>query len=44
MSLGPTQRFDNSSYFQEGSGKPGPWKQALFGFWSRRINDEHRII
>lgn len=28
----------------EGIGKPEPLKHALFGFWSRRINDEHRIV
>lgn len=28
----------------EGVGKPEPLKHALSGYWSRRINDEHRII
>jgi len=28
----------------EGIGKPEPLKHALFGFWSRRINDEHRMV
>jgi len=28
----------------EGIGKPEPLKHALSGFWSRRINDEHRIV
>ncbi|MGB5615900.1 MAG: Txe/YoeB family addiction module toxin [Desulfobacterales bacterium] len=28
----------------EGIGKPGPLKHALSGYWSRRINDEHRIV
>ncbi|MBI2803007.1 MAG: Txe/YoeB family addiction module toxin [Gammaproteobacteria bacterium] len=28
----------------EGSGKPEPLKHAFSGFWSRRINDEHRIV
>ena len=28
----------------EGSGKPEPLKHALTGYWSRRINDEHRIV
>jgi toxin YoeB len=28
----------------EGSGKPEPLRHALSGFWSRRINDEHRMI
>ncbi len=27
-----------------GVGKPEPLKHALSGFWSRRINDEHRIV
>lgn len=28
----------------EGIGKPEPLKHGLAGYWSRRINDEHRII
>lgn len=28
----------------EGIGKPEPLKHALAGYWSRRINDEHRMI
>ena len=28
----------------EGTGKPEPLKHALAGWWSRRINDEHRIV
>jgi toxin YoeB len=28
----------------EGMGKPEPLKHALAGYWSRRINDEHRIV
>jgi toxin YoeB len=28
----------------EGKGKPEPLRQALSGYWSRRINDEHRIV
>ena len=28
----------------EGTGKPEPLKNALSGYWSRRINDEHRIV
>jgi len=28
----------------EGIGKPEPLKHALSGHWSRRINDEHRIV
>lgn len=27
-----------------GIGKPEPLKYALSDFWSRRINDEHRIV
>ena len=28
----------------EGLGKPEPLKHALSGYWSRRINDEHRFV
>ncbi|WP_417914289.1 Txe/YoeB family addiction module toxin [Candidatus Electronema sp. JM] len=28
----------------EGLGKPEPLKHALSGYWSRRINEEHRIV
>jgi len=28
----------------EGVGKPEPLKHAFSGYWSRRINDEHRLI
>lgn len=28
----------------EGIGKPEPLKNALSGYWSRRLNDEHRIV
>ena len=28
----------------QGIGKPEPLKYALQGFWSRRINTEHRIV
>ena len=28
----------------EGIGKPEPLKHGLSGYWSRRINEEHRII
>ena len=28
----------------EGIGKPEPLKNALTGYWSRRINDEHRMV
>jgi len=28
----------------EGIGKPEPLKHGLSGYWSRRINDEHRLV
>lgn len=28
----------------EGVGKPEPLKYTLNGYWSRRINDEHRLV
>lgn len=28
----------------KGTGKPEPLKHALAGYWSRRINDEHRLV
>lgn len=28
----------------DGIGKPEPLKHALSGYWSRRINDEYRIV
>jgi toxin YoeB len=28
----------------EGIGKPQPLKHSLSGYWSRRINDEHRFV
>jgi toxin YoeB len=28
----------------EGIGKPEPLKHALSGYWSRRIDDTHRIV
>ena len=28
----------------DGVGKPEPLKHSLFGYWSRRINAEHRIV
>ena len=28
----------------EGIGKPEPLKADLAGYWSRRINDEHRLV
>lgn len=27
-----------------GLGKPEPLKHELSGYWSRRINDEHRLV
>jgi toxin YoeB len=27
-----------------GIGKPEPLRHAMAGYWSRRINDEHRIV
>ncbi|WP_048307201.1 Txe/YoeB family addiction module toxin [Halomonas sp. PR-M31] len=37
---GPTKKH---SPF-EGADKPEPLKHVLAGYWSQRINDEHRII
>ncbi len=28
----------------EGTGKPEPLKANLSGYWSRRINSEHRLV
>lgn len=28
----------------EGIGKPEPLKESLSGFWSRRIDDTHRLV
>lgn len=28
----------------EGIGKPEPLKHALAGYWSRRIDEEHRLV
>lgn len=28
----------------EGIGKPEPLRHSLSGYWSRRINDEHRFV
>ncbi|MDX2498418.1 MAG: Txe/YoeB family addiction module toxin [Desulfobacterales bacterium] len=28
----------------EGLGKPEPLKHALSGYWSRRIDEQHRIV
>lgn len=30
--------------YSTGIGKPEPLKHSLSGYWSRRINDKHRII
>jgi toxin YoeB len=35
---------DIQRYKYEGIGKPEPLKHNLSGFWSRRINTEHRIV
>ena len=34
--------IDRNRY--EGIGKPEPLKHTLSGFWSRRINEEHRLV
>ena len=28
----------------EGTGKPEPLRHTLAGYWSRRIDDEHRLV
>ena len=28
----------------EGIGKPEPLKHGLAGYWSRRVDDEHRLV
>ena len=28
----------------KGKGKPEPLRYALSGYWSRRINEEHRLV
>jgi toxin YoeB len=28
----------------KGAGKPEPLRHALAGYWSRRIDDEHRLV
>jgi toxin YoeB len=28
----------------KGTGKPEPLRHALSGYWSRRINEEHRMV
>ena len=27
-----------------GTGKPGPLRNVLAGYWSRRIDEEHRLV
>ncbi len=34
--------IENSKY--TGIGKPEPLKHDLSGYWSRRIDDEHRLV
>ena len=36
------KEIDRNPY--EGIGKPEPLKANLQGYWSRRINSEHRIV
>jgi toxin YoeB len=36
------QEICRSSY--KGKGKPEPLRYALSGYWSRRINEEHRLV
>nr|WP_239536783.1 Txe/YoeB family addiction module toxin [Arthrobacter roseus] len=35
---------DISRNGNEGIGKPEPLKHGFHGYWSRRINDEHRLV
>ena len=35
---------DVECHGNEGIGKPEPLKHGFHGYWSRRINDEHRLI
>ncbi|MCH4886691.1 Txe/YoeB family addiction module toxin [Acidaminobacter sp. JC074] len=37
------RNVEREGYFK-GIGKPEPLKHNLSGCWSRRINDEHRLI
>ena len=37
------QSIEREGYSQ-GIGKPEPLKHDLSGYWSRRINEEHRLI
>jgi toxin YoeB len=35
---------DTTRHPFEGLGKPEPLRHALSGYWSRRINGEHRMV
>ncbi len=35
---------DISRSAYKGKGKPEPLRHALSGYWSRRINEEHRLV
>ena len=35
---------DAMRHGNEGIGKPEPLKHGFQGYWSRRINDEHRLV
>ena len=35
---------DAARHGNEGIGKPEPLKHGFQGYWSRRINDEHRLV
>lgn len=35
---------DIERHGNEGIGKPEPLKHGFQGYWSRRINDEHRLV
>ncbi len=35
---------DISRNGNEGIGKPEPLKHGFQGYWSRRVNDEHRLV
>ncbi len=37
-----TKNYMRSAF--DGIGKPEPLKADLAGYWSRRINDEHRLV
>lgn len=36
--------FDTLRHPFSGLGKPEPLRHELRGYWSRRINDEHRLV